>query len=309
MPIEMPPDVAYRKPNSLSRSRKMTVSARPASRKLVRTSCERVFFRISAFRNPPVWMILPGTMLLNSTRPAVVWSHPCLAGRRRTAFGGTNQKKIVVWYSTVSCRSAISISASVEKNGASFHAALRFDRSARAPATGSSAPGGSLVRKYEPSTMSCDGSATGRPSEGLRMLFDAIISTRASICASNDSGTCTAIWSPSKSALNAAQTSGWIRMALPSTSTGSNAWMPRRWSVGARFSSTGWSWMICSRISYTSGLSFSTIFLARLTVSAMPFSTSLWMMNGLKSSTAIALGRPHWWSRSSGPTTMTDRPE
>jgi hypothetical protein len=28
-------------------------------------------------------------------------------------------------------------------------------------------------------------------------------------------------------------------MALPSTSTGSNAWMPMRCSVGARFSSTG----------------------------------------------------------------------
>ena len=31
------------------------------------------------------------------------------------------------------------------------------------------------------------------------------------------------------------------RMALPSTSTGSKAWMPRRCSVGARFRSTGWS--------------------------------------------------------------------
>ena len=65
--------------------------------------------------------------------------------------------------------------------------------------------------------------------------------------------------------------------------------------------------MISSRISYTSGPSRSTIFLARLTVSAMPFSTSLWMMNGLKSSTAIALGRPHWCSRSSGPD-HDDRP-
>src|SRR5438034_2640089 len=49
--------------------------------------------------------------------------------------------------------------------------------------------------------MSCDGSATGRPSEGLRMLFDEIMSSRASIWLSNESGTCTAIWSPSKSAL------------------------------------------------------------------------------------------------------------
>ena len=67
--------------------------------------------------------------------------------------------------------------------------------------------------------------------------------------------------------------------------------------------------MISSRISYTSGDSFSTIFFARFTVSAMPFSTSLWMMKGLNSSTAIALGRPHWCSRSSGPTTITERPE
>ena len=36
---------------------------------------------------------------------------------------------------------------------------------------------------------------------GLKMLFGAIMSRRASICASTESGTCTAIWSPSKSAL------------------------------------------------------------------------------------------------------------
>ncbi len=87
--------------------------------------------------------------------------------------------------------------------------------------------------------MSWLGSATGRPSEGLSTLLDEIMSTRASVWLSNESGTCTAIWSPSKSALNAAQTSGWIRIALPSTSTGSNAWIPSRCSVGARFRSTG----------------------------------------------------------------------
>ena len=87
--------------------------------------------------------------------------------------------------------------------------------------------------------MSCDGTATGVPLLGDRMFFDDIISSAASICASGDNGMCTAIWSPSKSALNAVQTSGWMRMALPSTSTGSNAWMPRRCSVGARLSSTG----------------------------------------------------------------------
>ena len=31
-------------------------------------------------------------------------------------------------------------------------------------------------------------------------------------------------------------------------------------------------------------------------------------MNGLNSSSAIFFGSPHWWSFSSGPTTMTERP-
>ena len=32
-------------------------------------------------------------------------------------------------------------------------------------------------------------------------------------------------------------------------------------------------------------------------------------MNGLNSSNAIFFGKPHWWSLSSGPVTMTERPE
>lgn len=36
---------------------------------------------------------------------------------------------------------------------------------------------------------------------------------------------------------------------------------------------------------------------------------SFFMTKGLKSSRAISLGRPHWWSLSSGPTTITERPE
>ena len=80
----------------------------------------------------------------------------------------------------------------------------------------------------------CPGSGVviGRPFAGLRMLLLDSIRIRASACASALSGRCTAIWSPSKSALNAVQTSGWIWMALPSISCGSNAWMPRRCSVG-----------------------------------------------------------------------------
>src|SRR5512135_1219894 len=64
------------------------------------------------------------------------------------------------------------------------------------------------------------------------MLFEDSIRTLASICASGERGMWTAIWSPSKSALKAVHTRGWILIALPSTSTGSKAWMPRRCSVG-----------------------------------------------------------------------------
>src|SRR5258708_5498084 len=54
--------------------------------------------------------------------------------------------------------------------------------------------------------MSWLGTMIGEPLAGCRMLLVDIISTRASSWLSNDSGTCTAIWSPSKSALKAAPT-------------------------------------------------------------------------------------------------------
>ncbi len=149
----------------------------------------------------------------------------------------------------------------------------------------------------------------GSPLAGESTLFEASISVRASICASSDSGTCTAIWSPSKSALNAAHTSGCSWIALPSISTGSKAWMPRRCSVGARFSITGCSRITSSRMSHTSGTSCSTRRLAALMVVASPSSSSLLKMNGLNSSSAIFFGRPHWCSFSCGPTTITERPE
>ncbi len=56
--------------------------------------------------------------------------------------------------------------------------------------------------------MSWVGTVMGWPEAGDRMLCEASMSTLASICASGDSGMCTAIWSPSKSALKAVQTSG-----------------------------------------------------------------------------------------------------
>ena len=58
-------------------------------------------------------------------------------------------------------------------------------------------------------------------------------------------------------------------------STGSNAWIPRRCRVGARFSSTGCSRITSSRISQTTASSRSTIFFAALMVVARPRSSSL----------------------------------
>ena len=52
--------------------------------------------------------------------------------------------------------------------------------------------------------------------------------------------------------------------------------------------------MTSSRASQTSRFSFSTIFFACLMVVANPASSSLLKMNGLNSSSAIFLGRPHW---------------
>ena len=98
-------------------------------------------------------------------------------------------------------------------------------------------------------------------------------------------------------------------MALPSTSIGSKAWMPSRCSVGARFRNTGCSWMTFSSTSHTMGTMRSIIRFAPLMLWAKPRSTSRFITNGLNSSSAICLGRPHWWSLSSGPTTMTERPE
>src|SRR3569623_681613 len=104
----------------------------------------------------------------------------------------------------------------------------------------------------------------GSPLAGDSTLLVDIIKARASICASSDSGTCTAIWSPSKSALYAVHTSGCSWIALPSISTGSKAWMPRRCRVGARLSSTGCSRITSSRMSHTSGPWRSTSFFAAL---------------------------------------------
>ncbi len=59
-----------------------------------------------------------------------------------------------------------------------------------------------------PSTMSWVGVASGAPWAGERMLLADSIRIRASACASAESGTWTAIWSPSKSALKAWQTRG-----------------------------------------------------------------------------------------------------
>ncbi len=147
------------------------------------------------------------------------------------------------------------------------------------------------------------------PDAGEKIEVVASIISFDSIWASTESGTCTAIWSPSKSALNGVQTIGWRRIALPSTSTGSNAWIDRRWSVGARLRKTVLSLITSSRIAQTLSSWRSIIFLAVRTVCTMPRSFMTRMMNGSKSLSAISFGRPHCGNLSSGPTTITERPE
>ena len=149
----------------------------------------------------------------------------------------------------------------------------------------------------------------GFPFDGLKILFVDNIKILASNCASRLNGTCTAIWSPSKSALKAAQHNGCNSIASPSINFGSNAWTPNLWSVGARFNNTGCSLTINSKASQTALVSFSTNFLACLIVEANPNLFNLAYKNGLNNSRAIFLGNPHSWSLRSGPTTITDLPE
>ena len=79
--------------------------------------------------------------------------------------------------------------------------------------------------------------------------------------------------------------------------------------MGARFKKTGCSLMTSSSTSHTWVRRRSTMRLADLMFWAISVSTSRFITNGLKSSSAISLGRPHWCSLRVGPTTMTERPE
>ena len=149
----------------------------------------------------------------------------------------------------------------------------------------------------------------GFPFDGLKILFVDIIKTLASSWASKLKGICTAIWSPSKSALNAAQTKGCNSMAKPSINLTSKAWTPNLCNVGALFNNIGCSLVINSSASQTSGTSFSTKRFACLIVVARPNLSNLAYKKGLNNSSAIFFGKPHWWSFNSGPTTITDLPE
>ena len=157
--------------------------------------------------------------------------------------------------------------------------------------------------------MSWLGETIGLPLAGDKTLLVANIKTFASACASAESGTCTAIWSPSKSALNASQTSGWTWIAFPSTRIGSNAWIPNLCKVGALFNKTGCSSITSAKTSQTCALDLSTILFADFIFWAKPSSTNLFITKGLNNSNAIIFGRPHWFKSKCGPTTITDLAE
>ena len=152
---------------------------------------------------------------------------------------------------------------------------------------------------------------SGCPFAGEIMLYLDSINHLVSAWAFAESGTCTAIWSPSKSALNGGHTKGCSLMAFPSTSFGINACMDILWSVGALLSMTGWSLITSSRTSHAWGISFSMMaffsFFALLDVLSLP--SNLDSTKGLNNSRAIFFGIPHSCIFKSGPTTITARPE
>ena len=187
MPIETPPRVALREAELLQAIEELHGRREPGLAVATRTRAPTsAFFFMSRFLKPSSF----GMIALNSTRPTVVFS-------QRAPSTSSTQNVIGVWqrhavlrqlhldFGDVRCSDAAVLTSSVSKSGRRL--------------------GREVAAEHD---VLADGSATGRPSDGLRMLFDDSMSSRASSCASNDSGTCTAIWSPSKSALNAAQTSG-----------------------------------------------------------------------------------------------------
>ena len=149
----------------------------------------------------------------------------------------------------------------------------------------------------------------GDPLAGFKILWDANINNWASRIASGPNGRWTAIWSPSKSALNAVQTRGWTWIALPSIKVGWNACIPNLCNVGALFNSTGCPFKTFSKISQTKGSLLSIIFLADLTVFTTPLSINFLTIKGLYNSAAISFGIPHSYNFNVGPPTITDLAE
>ena len=86
------------------------------------------------------------------------------------------------------------------------------------------APGTVFVTQKHPRTISSIFAATvGSLLPGFKIFLSEAMIIFASNCASSESGTWTAIWSPSKSALKAVQTRGWTWIAFPSIRIGRNA--------------------------------------------------------------------------------------
>ena len=157
--------------------------------------------------------------------------------------------------------------------------------------------------------MSWEGTVTGEPFAGFKILWDANINNWASRIASGPNGKCTAIWSPSKSALNAVHTNGCNCIAFPSINFGWKAWIPSLCNVGARFKSTGCPFKTFSKISQTTGSFLSIIFFADFTVLTIPLSINFLIIKGLYNSAAMFFGNPHSNNFNSGPTTITERAE
>ena len=184
----MIPDlVAYLKPNFFSRSTIGGTASAPLSSITSIMIWKRVFWTTTSLMKR--WSL--GSTELKRSRPTVV-SKICPPN---------------CWYFGVSVDSTFTM-ARKSMTPWSWALIASFGEEKNLPSP--KAPGATFVIQYAPRAISSSFSdTTGSPEPGLRILLLAEIISLASICASSDSGTWTAIWSPSKSALNARQTSGW----------------------------------------------------------------------------------------------------
>jgi len=160
--------------------------------------------------------------------------------------------------------------------------------------------------KYRPSTTSCDGTMIGRRWPARDVVRRQHQRARLELRLERQRHVHGHL-SPSKSGLNAVQTSGAAGSPCPRSARARRPGC-RGGAASARGSAApGARGSPLRDVPHLGALALHHA-LGALMVEASPRSCSFWKMNGLNSSSAIFFGRPHWCRRSVGPTTMTSGP-